>query len=296
MSRNGEYTVEEETMEGTMRPQVPIAVRRFEIFRSLWSQGYGRIRMLDFALNNQLFEMSQLKEAETAGGRAKLLETVKEEFRAIQKEKKEARQEFIIQLLAMKLSKREITQNCIQAKLVPNPNPESAYHHVRKDIIRMTRKMRQDDLEFLPMAKSIYQIQMGRILRDATTAAQLALKAEEPDLRAHAALLKVAKEAADSLALVNKVDVTGRQQEIQKGFDLASEAARAVIDHARELRQVKGGGGALKIEGPEDRRRAKKKLAEAQAEEEEELMIGRGERTITDEDRAKAVDVEGDES
>lgn len=224
-------------MEGP-RLQVPIAVRRFEIFRSLWSQNYGRQRMLDFALHNGLFELSQLKEAETEEGRARLLDIVKQEFRAIQKEKSGQRQDYIVKLMALNMSKREITQNCIQRKLVPNPNPESAYHLVRKDIIRMTRRMSQEDLEYIPMARMIYQRQMQNLMRDVLAQSQRAVEGEEPDFRAFAQLTKVAKECADSIALVNKVDITGRQQEIQKGFDLASEAARAVIDHVRAMREL----------------------------------------------------------
>ena len=220
--------------------------------------------MLDFALHNQLFELSHLKAAETPEGRAKLLDTVKEEFRAIQKEKKEARQEYILQLMALTLSKREITRNCIEKKLVPNPNPECAYQLVRKDIIRMTRQMRQEDLEYLPMARGIYKRQMGRLLRDATAGAQKALaNEEEPDLRSYAQLLRVIKEAADAIAVINRVDITGRQQEVQKGFDLASEAARAVIDLVRQRRE---------LEGPE--------------EEDEGQQI-------TDRDREEALDVGG---
>ncbi len=210
--------------------------KRFEIFKLLWRQSYGPKRMLEYAIREKLFNPSQLALAETEEGLAKLETQVRKEFRKINTTIIDVRRDVIIQLLALGLTKREITRHCVDKNLVPSLTPESAYHCVRKDITRMVQKMRAEDLEFLPAAKSVYIRQQNQIFRDALSGSTSA--AAEGDRRGQAALLNTAMKASENMGIVRKVDVTGRQQEIQKGFDLATEAALAVIEHAKKVKQL----------------------------------------------------------
>jgi hypothetical protein len=95
-------------------------------------------------------------------------------------------------------------------------------------------------MEYVPMAKAVYVRQQRRVFRDAVAAYQACGGGEgqKPERRSQASLMLAAMKASDNIALVSGVDVLGKNMEVNTGFDLATEAALAMIEHVKERKEA----------------------------------------------------------
>jgi hypothetical protein len=231
-------------MDNVTRFPGAVARTRIESFKQLWPQGYGRKRMLQHALDNKLFSESELEESKTPDGMERLYEKVSAEFKEIQDRNVAKRRETIVQLLALGLNEREITEQLLDRKLLHNPKFSSAYFNVQKDVQRMVARMRAEDARFIPVAKSLYIRQQTRIMREAVLGANAAVSRPSnpaeaegfvPDRRAQAALLMTAIKASQNIAVVSGVDVNGKLIDQMESFDIARETAEAIMAKTDEV-------------------------------------------------------------
>lgn len=199
---------------------------------ALWEQGVWPIRMLDMLIGEALFDDSQLYAANTAKGREVLLKLVKREYLAIRKMKIAVRRPRVIELLGSCETEKVISEKLFEEKLLPCRTKEQAYEVTRKECARALREMKAEDARRSPAARNLFGIQQKRILKKALDGAESAITKE--DFKGAAALYAQAIKASTYLAIVDGVDVEGKDRQKQRGLDLATEAARAITDATAE--------------------------------------------------------------
>ena len=216
----------------------PLEAKRRTRIQSLWEQGYRPRRIMQVLVGEALFEDSHLSAAATLEGEAKLLALVRSEFRDVERKKIAERRLDVVSGLTSGLSEIEISRDLMAKKLLPSQNPKSAYELTRKECIRVIRDMKAADAARKPGAKSMFIRHVTKIFRDSLALADQA--ASDGDFRGAAVLYNTALKAAEDAAIVQGVDVDGRDREAQRGFDASAEAARAIIEAHANRRALCG--------------------------------------------------------
>ena len=177
---------------------------------------------------------------------------LKREYRDVKKEMVSTRREKLKQMLALKMSAKEMASECLKNGWVQSTSFEAAYSLVRQEISRkIVPEMTAEDAAEAPMAKVIFKKQQERLMKNALVEAEVSTNPF-----AKVALWTLAQNSSKNIAVVDGVDVSGKitLSEKDKG-DLASMAASAIIEHARAVRE----GRALPPPPPREIERGEEK-------------------------------------
>lgn len=213
---------------------LPLEEKRRMLIELLWVQGYRPKGCLERLIREAAFEDEQLYESTSPEGYAMLLDTVRYEFRKVEKSKLAERYAQIDVMLTAGFSEREIAKTLKEKNLLPSKSWEAAYALTRKDCARVIRGMRAVEAAKKAGAKNLFLRRMERIFNRSMMGAEMALSSE--DKKGAAALMSQALKAAENAAIVNGVDINGKDRENQRGFDAASELARGVIESVKARR------------------------------------------------------------
>jgi hypothetical protein len=213
---------------------IPLEEKRRMLIELLWVQGYRPKGCLERLIREAAFEDQQLYESTSPEGYAMLLDTVRYEFRKVEKSKLAERYAQIDVMLTAGFSERDIAKTLKEKHLLPSQSWEAAYALTRKDCARVIRSMRAVEAARKAGAKNLFLRRMERIFNRAMMGAEMALSSE--DKKGAAALMSQALKASENAAIVNGVDINGKDRELNRGFDAASELARGVIDSVKARR------------------------------------------------------------
>jgi hypothetical protein len=222
------------TMKLVTDTPLPLEEKRRLLIEALWAHGYRPKGCLERLIREAAFEDEQLYASATPEGNAMLLDMIRYEFRKVEKSKLAERYAQIDRMLTAGFSEREIAKSLKEANLLPSQSWEAAYALTRKDCARVIRSMRAVEAAKKAGAKNLFLRRMERIFNRALMGAEMALSSE--DKKGAAALIAQARAAAENAAIVNGVDINGKDRELNRGFDAASELARGVIDSVKARR------------------------------------------------------------